>query len=120
MLESARSRASVPRLPFERLGVPDGGAGIIRRAETALRDGVGDQLRETRLEHGALSAVDQLSLQRVDLHPHHVVAPRREAGGGDAADVAKAEDGDSHACVLSSGASSASSADGSVHTTGWR
>src|SRR5256885_1136241 len=68
-------------------------------AEAAVGAVAGDHLLQARLVDGHAAGVEQLDLARVLVDAHHVVAAVGEAGAGDQADVAGADDRDPHRCV---------------------
>lgn len=68
--------------------------------QAIIADIAENQLQQTRLVDGQLPLLQAGNFRGILVNAHHVVAAFRQAGGGDQADIAGADDRDLHVCCL--------------------
>jgi hypothetical protein len=83
--------------------VRDRGGDVGRELQPARRAVARDDLVQPRLVDRDAALVEDADLARVDVQADHVVAHFGEAGAGDEADVAGADDGDFHGAIIPQG-----------------
>ena len=81
-------------------GAPRDGGVVAREAEATVAQAFSDKLAETGLVHRQVSVTEPLDARLVHVKADDVVADVRQAGSGNEADVAGADDSDLHRASL--------------------
>lgn len=74
----------------------DSGGGLCGELQRPCGDIAFDHRREAGFVDGDIALLQPVDLARIDIHADHVMADIGEAGPGDKADIAGAEDGQTH------------------------